>query len=151
MLSLLAFMPLASRAPMYARLVWSLVADERTPTARKALLGGALGYVFLGRDLVPDYVPLIGGIDDIIVVVLAVDLFLDGVPEDLLQEKLDAIGIERAAFDQDVARIRRLVPGPVRRSIHRLSDFVGYGGRAWADAGIGPMVRTWITKEDRKA
>ncbi len=150
LLALLAFLPVASRAPTYSRLVWSLVADQRTPVGRKALLAGALGYLVLGRDIVPDDVPIIGGIDDLIVVVLAVDLFLDGVPEELLREKLGSLGIEPAAFEQDVARIRRLTPGPVRRAIRRLSAAIDYGGFAWRETGIGPRLRTWI-KEDRTA
>jgi uncharacterized membrane protein YkvA (DUF1232 family) len=149
-LSLLAFLPVASRAPMYARLVWALIADERTPAARKGLLAFALGYLVLGRDLVPDDIPVIGGIDDLIVVALAVDLFLDGVPEEILHEKLDGLGIERAAFEQDIAQIRRLMPGPVRRTIHRLSDAMAFGGRTWRQAGLGPRVRTWL-KEERFA
>src|SRR4029077_2198529 len=39
-LGLAAFLPLASRAPSYARLIWALVRDERTPLARKAVLAG---------------------------------------------------------------------------------------------------------------
>ena len=88
MLSLLAFLPVASRIPDYARLVTALVLDERMPADRKVLLGAAAGYLVIGRDIVPDDVPIIGGLDDLVVVVLAVDLFLDGVPQDLLEEKL---------------------------------------------------------------
>jgi len=146
-LALLAFLPVASRAPMYGRLIWALVTDARTPPVPKALLAGALGYLVLGRDLVPDDVPLFGGIDDLIVVVLAVDLFLDAVPEELLHDKLDALGIDGAAFERDIAQIRRLVPGPVRRTIRRLADAIGFGGRAMQEAGFGPRLRTWITKE----
>jgi len=151
MLSLLALMPVASRAPTYARLVWALAADPRTPIARKALLGGAVGYLLLGRDLVPDDLPVIGGIDDLIVVVLAVDLFLAGVPEELLHEKLDQLGIERAAFERDVAQVRRLTPGPVRRMIRRVSTAISLGGRTLNEWGVGPKLRTWITKEDSVA
>ena len=43
--------------------------------------------------------------------VLAVDLFLDGVPEVVIDEKLDELGIDRRAFHADVARIRRFTPG----------------------------------------
>ena len=38
--------------------------------------------------------PLIGGLDDLVVVVLAIDLFLEGVPADVLHEKLDELGID---------------------------------------------------------
>ena len=51
---MLAFLPLASRIPMYGRLIWALILDDRIPIGRKAILGGALGYLVLGRDLVPD-------------------------------------------------------------------------------------------------
>lgn len=149
-LSLFAFLPVASRTPMYARLIWALLTDERTPAARKVLLGGALGYLVLGRDLVPDDIPVIGGIDDLIVVALAVDLFLDGVPEEILHEKLDGLGIERAAFEQDIAQIRRLMPGPVRRTIHRMATAAAFGGRTWRQTRLGPKVRTWL-KEERFA
>src|SRR5512132_1097740 len=72
---ILAFLPLASRAPIYARLIASLLVDDRTPASRKVLLAGAAGYLLIGRDLVPDQVPVLGGLDDLVVVVLAVDLF----------------------------------------------------------------------------
>ncbi len=136
---------------MYARLIWSLVTDERTPIARKAVLGGAVGYALLARDLVPDDVPLVGGIDDIIVAVLAVELFLDGVPDDLLHEKLDELGIERSAFEHDVAQLRRLTPGPVRHVIRRLSAALSVGSQAVREIGVGPKLRTWITKEGSTA
>lgn len=146
-LGIMAFLPLASRAPLYARLIFALVMDERTPTGRKALLAGAAGYILIGRDLVPDEVPILGGLDDLVVVVLAVDLFLDGVPADLLGEKLDELQIDRAAFEQDMARVRRLTPGPVRKTIRRIPGLVAQAGAAFDQSGIGPRVRSWISKE----
>jgi uncharacterized membrane protein YkvA (DUF1232 family) len=150
-LGLMAFMPLASRAPLYARLMLSLVVDERTPGARKAMLAGAAGYLLVGRDLIPDDIPILGGLDDLVIVVLAVDLFLEGVPEELLDEKLAELEIDRAAFDQDMARIRRLTPGPVRKTIRRIPELIGHAGAALQSSGIGPRVREWITREERTA
>jgi uncharacterized membrane protein YkvA (DUF1232 family) len=148
MLSLLAFLPVASRVPDYARLVTALVLDERMPKDRKVLLGAAAGYLVLGRDIIPDDVPIIGGLDDLVVVVLAVDLFLDGVPRDLLEEKLLDLDIDRVAFDRDVAQIRRLTPGPVRRTIRRVPTLINGVGDAISQLGLGPRVRAWINRED---
>jgi len=64
-LSIMAFLPIASRVPMYTRLVTALVMDDRMPMNRKALLAGAAGYLVLGRDIIPDDVPIIGGLDDL--------------------------------------------------------------------------------------
>jgi uncharacterized membrane protein YkvA (DUF1232 family) len=148
LISMLAFLPVVSRVPDYARLIGALVIDERMPTDRKVLLGAAAGYLAVGRDIIPDSVPLIGGLDDLIVVVLAVDLFLDGVPPELLQEKLDDLAIDRASFDRDVAQIRRLTPGPVRRTIRRIPGLITSAGRAIERSGIVPRTRDWITRED---
>lgn len=150
-LKLLAFLPVASRIPTYARLVTALVLDDRMPAGRKALLAGAAGYLVIGRDVIPDSVPILGGVDDLVVVVLAVDLFLEGAPDDLLEEKLDELGIDRASFDRDIAQIRRLTPGPVRRTIRRVPDLVGGVGDVLKQLGLGPRMRAWITKEDRSA
>ena len=147
-LGLMAFMPLASRAPLYARLMLALLLDERTPAPRKALLAGVAGYLLVGRDLIPDDIPILGGLDDIVVVVLAVDLFIDGVPDDLLDEKLAELDIDRVAFDQDIARIRRLTPGPVRKTIRRIPELLGQAGAALQQSGIGPRVREWINREE---
>ena len=127
-LSLVAFLPIASRVPMYTRLIASLVVDERMPANRKAMLAGAAGYLVLGPEL-----------------------FLDGVPDDLLDEKLAELGIERAEFDRDVAQVRRLTPGPVRRTIRRGADLVGGIGDAMRQLGLGPRTRAWINREDRNA
>jgi uncharacterized membrane protein YkvA (DUF1232 family) len=150
-LSLLAFLPIASRVPLYTRLVTALVLDDRMPANRKALLAGAAGYLILGRDLIPDDLPIIGGLDDIVVVVLAVELFLDGVPADLLDEKLTELGIDRAEFDRDVAQVRRLTPGPVRRTIRRVPALIGGIGNAIKQSGLGPRTRAWIHREDTSA
>jgi uncharacterized membrane protein YkvA (DUF1232 family) len=139
-----ALMPLASRAPLYARLLWSLFADDRTPTSRKVLLGLALGYVVLGRDIVPDRIPVLGQLDDLVVVALATEMFLDGLDEELLAEKLEEAGIPRAAYDEDVARVRRLVPGPIRRAARRLPDAFRFAGNAVAQSGIQPRLRGWL-------
>jgi uncharacterized membrane protein YkvA (DUF1232 family) len=149
--SLLAFLPIASRVPMYTRLVTSLVMDDRMPANRKALLAGAAGYLVLGRDIIPDSVPIIGGLDDLVVIVLAVELFLDGVPDDLLEEKLAELGIDRAEFDRDVAQVRRLTPGPVRRTIRRVPELIGHVGDAVKQLGLAPRMRAWINREGRSA
>jgi uncharacterized membrane protein YkvA (DUF1232 family) len=146
-LGMMAFLPLASRAPVYARLILALIVDDRTPASRKVLLAGAAGYLLVGRDIVPDDVPILGGLDDLVVVVLAVDLFLDGVPEALLAEKIAELGIDRSAFDDDIARIRRLTRGPVRKTMRRIPGLIGQAGEAIDHSGIGPRVRAWISKE----
>jgi uncharacterized membrane protein YkvA (DUF1232 family) len=140
-----ALLPIASRAPQYGRLFVDLLLDDRTPTPRKAVLAAAAGYLVVGRDLVPDNLPLIGGLDDLIVVVLAIDLFLDGVPSAVLDEKLEDLGVDRRAFEEDVRRIRRFTPAPLRRIVRRLPNAVSFAGDALHHSQLGPRLRGWIS------
>jgi uncharacterized membrane protein YkvA (DUF1232 family) len=142
----LAFLPVASRVPTYTRLIWSLAADPRVPAARKAVLAGAAGYVLFGRDLIPDDIPILGGLDDLAVVVLAVEVFFDGIPDEVLDEKLEELAIDRGAFRRDMDQVRRLTPAPVRRIIRRLPDAIDSAGRMIARSGLVPKVRSRITR-----
>jgi len=146
-----AILPIASRAPLYARLMVSLLFDSRTPVSRKATLALALGYVVLGRDIVPDGIPILGQLDDLVVVALATEIFLDGLDESLLNEKLEEAGISRLAYDEDVARVRRLVPGPLRRTARRIPDAFQAIADAISQSGIQPRLRGWIVGEGSAA
>jgi large subunit ribosomal protein L9 len=130
---------------MYTRLVTALVMDDRMPMNRKALLAGAAGYLVLGRDIIPDDVPIIGGLDDLVVVILASSSSSMACPTTCSNEKLDELGIERAEFDRDVAQVRRLTPGPVRRTIRRVPELIGGVGEASNQLGLGPRTRPGST------
>ena len=45
-----------------------LLQDSRTPRISKIFLGVAVGYAILPFDLIPDWIPVIGHLDDLIVV-----------------------------------------------------------------------------------
>ncbi len=150
-LNLIAFLPLASRVPVYGRLVWSLLGDDRVPPAQKAVLALALGYVALPYDLLPDRIPLIGAIDDVAVVVIAIDMFIDGVPNALLDEKLEELGIERAWLDRDLAQVRRYVPRQVRQLLRLIPEAFEAVGNVIIGTGADRRLRDWILKEERPA
>jgi len=58
----------------------------RTPKRAKALLGLALGYLVLPFDLVPDWIPGLGQVDDLIIVPGLVYLALRMIPRDVIEE-----------------------------------------------------------------
>jgi uncharacterized membrane protein YkvA (DUF1232 family) len=55
-----------------------LIADDRVSRGRKALLVAVLGYLALPFDLVPDFIPVAGQLDDAIIVALALRILLRG-------------------------------------------------------------------------
>jgi uncharacterized membrane protein YkvA (DUF1232 family) len=147
-LNYLAFLPLASRAPTYGRLVLALLRDERVPVSRKAVLGLAVGYVASPLDLIPEAIPIIGAIDDVVVLVLALEVFLEGLPSAILDEKLEDLEIDRDAFERDRAQVRRLIPRPVRRLATRLPGALRSVGSVARQAGVDRRVRAWFSMED---
>ena len=63
-----------------------LLADPRVPRLRKALLAATIGYLALPFDLVPDFIPVAGQLDDALVVALALHGLLRGAGEGLVRE-----------------------------------------------------------------
>ena len=145
-LNMLPFLPLAGRAPSYARLLLALAMDPRVPVARKALLGVAGAYIVSPIDIVPDFLPIIGAIDDVVVMVLAIDVFLEGLPKDLVNEKLADLGMSPNELEQDLARVRRLVPRPLRQAMLRVPDAIDGVAEFVSDSGIDQRVRDVISR-----
>jgi uncharacterized membrane protein YkvA (DUF1232 family) len=63
-----------------------LLADERVPRHSKLLLGACVGYLAMPIDLVPDFIPVAGQLDDAIVVTLALRTVLRAAGPELLVE-----------------------------------------------------------------
>jgi uncharacterized membrane protein YkvA (DUF1232 family) len=67
-------------------LVTRLARDPRVPRRRKLLLLGLIGYLALPFDLVPDFIPVAGQLDDAIVVALVLRHFVRAGGEPLIRE-----------------------------------------------------------------
>jgi uncharacterized membrane protein YkvA (DUF1232 family) len=126
-LSFWPFMPLFARAPLYGRLLVELMLDRRVSTTRKAIVGVALAYVVSPVDLVPDFVPIISRLDDFAALVVSLDLLLEGVPKEVMIEKMYQLGIDGRELERDMASVRRFLPPPIRSAALRLPDAIDRG------------------------
>jgi uncharacterized membrane protein YkvA (DUF1232 family) len=77
---------LATLIPDSIVLVTRLARDPRVPRRRKVLLFALVGYLALPFDLVPDFIPVAGQLDDAIVVALVLRSFVRSSGADLLRE-----------------------------------------------------------------
>ena len=68
------------------RIYQSVLADSRTPIQAKIFLGLAVGFLCMPFDLIPDFIPVIGHLDDVIIVPALVYLGLRFVPPELVTE-----------------------------------------------------------------
>ncbi len=58
--------------------------DPRTPKASKWLLGLAIAYILSPIDLIPDFIPVIGYLDDLLLVPLLVWLAVRMIPKEIM-------------------------------------------------------------------
>jgi uncharacterized membrane protein YkvA (DUF1232 family) len=63
-----------------------LLGDPRVPRRHKLLVGALVGYLALPVDLVPDFIPVAGHVDDAVVVALALRVVLRSSGAELLRE-----------------------------------------------------------------
>ena len=70
--------------PNLAVLIGRLVADPGVSTTAKVALGAAAVYLASPVDLIPDFIPLVGYLDDVILVAIIVDGLLNHLDRDLL-------------------------------------------------------------------
>ncbi|HET7646656.1 MAG TPA: YkvA family protein [Candidatus Limnocylindria bacterium] len=97
---------LVVKLPTYARMVWGLVRDPRTPVGLKAMLVAALAYVVFPIDLIPDAIPIIGQADDLTVLLLVLDLFIQNAPPEVRAEHAARARNGTADLDRDLAKLR---------------------------------------------
>ncbi len=87
--------------PRLLRLVWRLARDPRVPARSKAVLILLGGYLASPIDLIPDFIPGAGQIDDIVIVAVALDHMLNRIDTAIVKEHWDG--------DDDVLEVVREV------------------------------------------
>ena len=103
--------------PNLVRLIARLVSDPLLPRAAKVALAAAVVYLASPLDLIPDFVPLVGYLDDLLMASLIVDGLLNWVDRGLVLKYWPGTpdSLER------VARAARLlaiwVPGRIKARI----------------------------------
>lgn len=87
--------------PRLAKLIVRLVRDPRVPARSKASLFVLTAYLASPVDVMPDFVPGLGQVDDLVLAAFALDQILNRVPDHVVREHWDG--------DEDVLEIVRNV------------------------------------------
>lgn len=69
-------------------LLFSAMSDKRTPWYAKAMVGLVLAYILSPIDIIPDFIPVIGFLDELILVPIALAFIFKFIPDSVKQEAL---------------------------------------------------------------
>jgi uncharacterized membrane protein YkvA (DUF1232 family) len=67
-------------------LAWSLFRDPRISIGLRLIAIGLVLYVAMPLDLIPDFVPVIGYLDDLLIVLIGAGLLLRSIPRYIIEE-----------------------------------------------------------------
>ncbi len=84
---------LGRQLKLHAAYYRALYRDPRTPLPARALLWLAVGYALMPFDLIPDFIPVIGHLDDLIIIPALVLLALAMVPAAVKDEHRKALSL----------------------------------------------------------
>lgn len=85
----------AARLKHDLKTVWLAARDPRVPAFAKILAGVVVAYALSPVDLIPDFIPVLGYLDDLVLVPLGILAVLAMIPRDVLAELRErAIGQE---------------------------------------------------------
>ena len=106
-------------APRILKLLWRLARDPRVPARSKATLIFLTGYLVSPIDLIPEFIPGLGQLDDIIIAAFALDHMLNRIPPELVKEHWDGDEdvLEVVQEILDIATV--FVPGPLKKRFSR--------------------------------
>ena len=97
--------------PRFVVLLKRLMTDPRVPRRNKWIAGGVLAYLVSPIDVVPDFVPGLGQLDDVIVVLLALHGLLNRVDEEVVLEHWDGDADLMRMIRAGFAAAAKLMPG----------------------------------------
>ena len=107
LLSLRLLWRIAKELPRYGKLTYCLYRDPRVPQRNKLALAAAMALILNPVVDVPLRLPIFGEMDAVALTVLAIRLFVEKAPKDVVAEHQERITLGTSVFDQDLRHGRQ--------------------------------------------
>lgn len=75
-----------SELPNFLRLLYGLITDARVNAVDKLVVAGAIAYILLPMDIIPDFIPFLGEVDDVFLLVLALQRLIGNAGRSVLHD-----------------------------------------------------------------
>jgi uncharacterized membrane protein YkvA (DUF1232 family) len=108
--------------PNLVKLVYRLMRDARIPLKSKAILGAILGYMVVPIDVVPDFIPVVGQADDVLLLSYGIRHIIEVAGTDIVLEHWDGSQDVLELVGSITGFAAGLLPKPVQRLLGRLTS-----------------------------
>jgi uncharacterized membrane protein YkvA (DUF1232 family) len=105
---------LVREIPHFLKLLWGLARDPRVSKADKAIVVGAIAYAALPADLIPDWIPGLGEIEDVLIVAMALSRLLTHAGEEVLMDHWDGDEETLASAMEALDGATQFLPSTIR-------------------------------------
>jgi uncharacterized membrane protein YkvA (DUF1232 family) len=105
---------LVSDIPNFARLLWGLARDPRVSKTDKALVVGVLVYAAVPEDMIPDWIPGLGEVEDLLLIALALSRLLSNAGEEVLLDHWEGDTETLDTLLDALDSASEFLPSPVR-------------------------------------
>lgn len=125
--------------PDIVSLLWRIFKDKRVSITTKGKAAGVLAYLIMPFDILPDFIPFIGKIDDVIVAFYGLNSLINEVPEYIIKENWQG--------DKDIILL-------VKEAVKYISQIIGIKNVGIIVDSISGVINNSLKKEsvnkDRK-
>jgi len=112
--------------PNFLRLLGGLLTDRRVSNTDKLLVAGAIAYIAMPMDFIPDYIPFLGEVDDLFVLVLALQRLIANAGRTVIQDHWmgDPAQLRELDLERVLVVAAFFLPRRIRRRLRTLGrDF----------------------------
>jgi uncharacterized membrane protein YkvA (DUF1232 family) len=107
--------------PHYVRLLWGLARDSRVAIVDKLLVVAAAVYIVSPIDIIPDFIPFLGQVDDLYLLLLALQRMVSRAGRSVLKDhwRGDPAGISDLNLAGTLAAAAFFLPPSIRRRLKK--------------------------------
>ena len=111
-----------SEIPNFLRLLYGLITDSRVNSMDKIVVAGAIAYILLPIDVIPDFVPFVGEVDDVFLLILALQRLISNAGRAVVQAYWPGDPAELSAMNLEkiLAACAFFLPRRMRRRLRTI-------------------------------
>lgn len=108
--------------PLYLRMFFGLFRDPRVSTVDKVLVGAAIAYLLAPVDLIADWIPFLGQVDDVFLLVTALRRLMENAGRRVIAEHWagDIRELSEMQLDKVIAAAAFFLPSRMRRRLRMI-------------------------------